>query len=153
MHDKSASFETCLRMNSSSNKYALPWLEANRVKGTHEGEKKRVRLNGCVRWFYRPFLHDHTDQRIANHSSRCALRYYKCDQYCCYGPCATLLRRKDTVINNTRTVAILHNEHKIFAVHDIILLQLSTTVFLIYGGHCLRITRERRAVISDRFRS
>jgi hypothetical protein len=40
MHDKSASFETCLRMDSSSNKNALPWLEANRVKGTYEGKKE-----------------------------------------------------------------------------------------------------------------
>jgi hypothetical protein len=40
MHDKSASFDTGLRMDSSSNKNALPWLEANRVKGTHEEKKK-----------------------------------------------------------------------------------------------------------------
>ena len=39
MHDRSASFEPCLRMDSSTNKNALPWLEANRVKGTLEVKK------------------------------------------------------------------------------------------------------------------
>jgi hypothetical protein len=42
MHNKSACFGTSLRMDSSSDKNALPWLEANRVKGTHEEKKSSV---------------------------------------------------------------------------------------------------------------
>ena len=86
--------------------------------------------------FTGPFLHNRTDKGTAKHSPPYSLAFYKCDQCSCYGPNATLSSRKDTLIKHTGTVSLSHYQHNVFAIQDIILLQLSTTVILIYGGHC-----------------